>query len=278
METPQEYYQDEANWGNYQFITLKAFVDEVLVETTDPDSYLNNTPRSKIVTQAKIGIRNINREVKKTVLAVEMTVGPDMYLPLPQDYVDWVRVSVVTVDGKLKPLNVNVNINRAEAYLQDHLGEILFDDQGQILQSTGTNYLGRPYKKYAFTDYFRGKNFEINTSVLARWGEFVIDEQRGTIAFSSNLEGEQIVLEYISDGLQMYSLKEEQIIIHKDVVEALADWVYCECISKRRHVPANEKERARKRYKSTLHKCKIDSADFDMNQIFRMAGTATKQL
>jgi hypothetical protein len=278
MQTPEDYYSDQENWGNYQFITLKQFIDEFMVETTDPDSYLNNTPRSKIVTQSKIGIRTLNREIKKTVLAIEMTVGPDMYLPLPQDYVDWVRVSVVTADGKLKALNINVLINRAIGYLQDDTGEILFDEQGQILQADGTNYIGKPYRKYKFTDYFRGKNFELDTSVLSRWGEFLIDEERGTIAFSSNLEGKEIVLEYISDGLQMYNLREEDITIHKDLVETLSDWVYSECISKRRHVPANEKDRARKRYKTTLHKCKIDSADFDINQMFRLKSAATKQL
>lgn len=275
---PQQYYEDEGNHGYYQYVTLKQFVDEFMIETTDPDSYLNNTPRSKILTQTKIGIRNLSREIKKTVKAVELTVGDAGYLILPQDYIDWVRVSVVDENGHLQALNINHRINRADSYLQDDLYEILFDDQGQILRSHGNSFYGQPYKKLAFSDNGFGRKYEVDTSKFAYWGEFSVDEERGTIAFSSNLFNRDIVIEYISDGLESENIDEGQIRIHKNLVETLSDWVYSECIQKRRNVPANEKQRARARYKSTLQKCKIDSADFDINQMFRLMGVARKQL
>ena len=274
---PEEYYSDESNWGNYQFTTLKSFVDEFMIETTDEDSYLNNVPRSKILSQTIIGIRELNKEIKKTVKAVEMSVGPSLFLPLPQDYVDWVRVSVIDNQGHLQPLNINVRINRSIGYLQDDAGEILFDDNGFILQSDGNNYLGTPHTKYQFTDHFRGGFFELDTSVLSRYGEFLIDEERGTIAFSSDLEDKEIVLEYISDGLEARDIDESVITINKQLIGVLSDWVYSECIAKRRNVPANEKDRARRRYKSTLHKTKIDAANFDINQISRILNLGGRQ-
>lgn len=274
---PEDYYNDSDNWGYYQYITLKDFVDEFLIETTDEDSYLSNVSRSKIVSQAINGIRLLNREIKKTVKAVEMTVGPEMYLILPQDYVDWVRVSVIDNQGHLQPLNINVRINRSIGYLQDHNGEILFDNDGFILTADGNNYLGTPHTKYQFTDYFRGGFFELDTSVLSRYGEFVIDEERGTIAFSSDLEDKEIVIEYISDGLDAKNIDEKAITINKQLIEVLSDWVYSECIAKRRSVPANEKQRARRRYKSTLHKTKIDAANFDINQISRVLNLSSRQ-
>lgn len=274
---PEEYYSSQDNWGNYQFRTLKDFVDEFMIETTDEDSYLSNVPRSKIVTQAVAGIRVLNREIKKTVKAVEMSVGPEMYLILPQDYVDWVRVSVIDQQGHLQPLNINVRINRAIGYLQDDNGEILFDEQGYILQADANNYLGKPYAKYQFTSNLNGGCFELDTSKLSIYGEFFIDEERGTIAFSSDLEDKEIVLEYISDGLEARDIDEKAITINKQLIEALSDWVYSECISKRRSVPANEKQRARSRYKSTLHKTKIDAANFDINQISRILNLGGRQ-
>jgi len=83
IQTAEEYYENEDNWGNYQFINLKDFIDELLVETTDSDSYLLNTPRSKLLVASKNGIRKLNKEIRKTVLAIEMTVGEQLYIVLP---------------------------------------------------------------------------------------------------------------------------------------------------------------------------------------------------
>jgi hypothetical protein len=277
VQTAEEYYENEDNWGNYQFLNLSDFINELLVETTDSDSYLHNTPRSKLLVASKNGIRKLNKEIRKTVLAIEMTVGEQLYIVLPQDYVDWVRVSVVTDDFKLQTLNVNKSIITAIGYLQDNNADILFDEDGGILTADSSNTYNHPYTKYEFTETSRGGQFELDTSILSRYGEFVVDENKGTIAFSSNLEDREVVVEYISDGLQMANLLETEIRFNKLLKDALTEYVYSECISKRRNVPANEKQRAKASFKTELHKAKVIALDLDINEIMRATRTSTIQ-
>lgn len=273
--TPEQYFSNEDNHGNYQWVTLKDIVDAVLIETQDEDSYLKNTPRHKILYHAKQGVKEVNKEAANQVLSVEVTVPNSLAFPLMQDFVEYVRVSVVVIDEatgsrRLQPLDVNHNINISTGYLQDNDAEILFDEDGYILTSDGDNAYGMPYKKYLFTE--SGSQFRLDTSKLSEYGEFTIDKERGKILFSSELMDKEVVIEYVSDGLTA-QLTETQVKVHKYLEMTIKDWIYYACIALKRNVPANEKKRALDRYKTTLHQAKLDLSDLNMLQIARMVRT-----
>jgi hypothetical protein len=276
-QTPQEYFEDPDSLGNYQFVTLKQVMDEMLLQALDDDSYLKNTKRSLMLLQAKRGIKT-HVKVAAQVLAIEMTVGDNLAMPLPQDYVDWVRVSVVDDDFRLQPLNINRNLNKAIGYLQDNDAQILFDNNGQILTADSANNYAHPYKKYAFCDDIQGGYSELDTSKLSRWGEFDIDEARGQILFSSDLRDKEFVIEYFSDGMEWSTLREEEVKIHKQLEETIKEWIYYACIQYKRNVPQSEKDRALRRYKTVLHHAKIDRSNFDLLQIAREVSVASKLL
>lgn len=280
-QTAEEYYADKSNWGSGQFIPFKNFIEGMLMETTDPDGYMVNVPRSRIIHLAKEGIRHLTKDLKHDVKAVEITVTDKLYLTLPQDYVDWVRVSVVVTDEvtgslRLMPLNINNNMNTAIGYLQDHNGKILFDNEGNILTADSSNAYGKPYKKYHFCNDWIGRQFELDTSKLSVWGEFKIDENSGRIVFSSDLEEKEVVIEYTSDGLTDF--ESGGVKIHKKMYDTLYQYVYYFSILRRKSVPQRTKDDSKRLYLKLKHQAKIDFADFDLNQIIRLAGTATKQL
>lgn len=256
-QTHEEYYSSENNYGKYQYITMAEIINELLSDTIDPDNFLTNTRRSRLVQKTKEGIRVLNREIKKTILAAEITVGPKLYLPLPQDYMDWVRVSVIAPDFKLHPLNINYDIPTVLGYLQDSNYDLLFDVNGEILTADSSNIFNKPYSKYVFCP--SGESYTN--------GEFIIDEERGVIGFSRDLEDKEIVIEYVSDGIQMNDLKEEEITIHKNIKEVLLKYVYMACILGKRTVPQNEKYRAKQDYKAALHNAKLDNLHFNISEL-----------
>lgn len=267
--TDQEYHENEEVHGKGQYVSLKDIIDAMLLESSDDDSYLKNVKRSKIIMHAKQAIREVTRQAANDVLAIEVTVPDSLYWVLPEDYTDYVRVSVVVPDGdtfRLQPLDINNNINVAKGYLQDHNAEIVYDDLGEIITTDAMNGYSRPYKTYKFTTCYQPG---VNTSKFSQFGEFKIDERRGCILFSSDLADKEIVLEYVSDGLQA-ELKEEEITVHKYLRMTIENWVYFACIERKRNVPANEKQRALLRYKTTLHQAKLARANFDLLQIARI--------
>ncbi|WP_395073875.1 hypothetical protein [Flavobacterium sp.] len=270
QQTPEQYYLDQNSHGKYQYTTLKDIVDNMLLEANEDDSYLKNVKRSKIVNHARQAIRTVSRQAASDVLAIEITVPDTLFWVLPQDYVNYARVSVVVLDEvtgtlRLHALDVNEKINTAIGYLQDNNGDLLFDNLGQILTADSSNGYNLLFKSYSFSGGYQPM---LNTSKLSKFGEFVIDERRGCILFGSELMDKEIVIEYVSDGLQA-DLKEEEITVHQYLRDCIQDWIYFACIERKRNVPANEKQRALNRYKTTLHQCKIARANFDLLQIAR---------
>lgn len=278
MPTAQEYYEDDSLHGNYQYVSLKDIIDAMEMESQDDDSYLKNTKRSTFLTHAKAGIKELNKSAANDILAIEITVGTDLTVVLPQDYVNYVRVSLVTDTYKLVPLNVNRNMSIAVGYLQDHEYEILFDNEGEILTSDASNVYNKPFQIYEFDRSCMGGQFMLDTSQISKYGEFNVDERRGKLVFSSNLSGREIVLEYISDGLQWQYIDESDITIHKHIEEALKAFIIHRVVSNRRNVPRSYKEDKRREYKTLLHQAKLDRADFKLLEIDKVMRSKKKWL
>jgi hypothetical protein len=276
-QTPQEYFEVNANLGSYQYVTLKEVVEEMLVDAINDDSYIKNIRRSHIISKAYQGIRKLTERVAKKVYAIEMQVGNDLWLPMPQFYLDYVRISVI-MGGKLMPLNINKNINTSVSYLQDSNSQIIFDSNGQVITSDGINAYAKGYQKYEFCDNAMGGQFELDTSVLSKYGEVKIDELNGRLAFSSDLLNKLVVMEYYSDGLELENIPDAEIKIHKQLREPLTDWIYYACIARNRNVSDREKRRALDRYKTTAHQALILRSDINLLEISRLVSIGSKQL
>lgn len=283
METPEQYYNTPASHGSYQFTTLKDIVDEMMMNRLEPDSYVKNTNRNLFILHAKNGIKKMTAETSAGIFAIEMTVGEDSYITLPQDYVSHVRVSVVVMDSRtgkryLHPLDINSEINTATGYLQDNDAKILFDDDGNIITADASNIYNIPYKSYEFTGGSCGGNAFFDTSVLSEFGEYTIDENNGKLGFSDNLINKEIVLEYQSDGLQWEYFADKEIKVHKKIEEAVKDWTYYACIERRVNVPMNEKIRALNRYKTTLFQTKKKMSGLDLKAVSKLLRSKSKYL
>lgn len=283
METPEEYYGNPDSHGSYQFTTLKDIVDEMMMERLEPDSYIKNTNRNLFILHAKNGIKKMTKDTSACVLSIEMTVGNECYITVPQNFVSHVSVSVVLVDGNgkrySKPLDNNQNMITAIGYLQDDEANILFDDEEKILTADASNVYNMPHRSNEFVGDCSGSgNAFLNTSILSEYGEFKIDEEKGKIAFSENIADREIVLEYLSDGLHLEYFGEGQIKVHKYIEEAVRAWAYYGCISKRQTVPANEKARANMEFRTLRFKAIKDLAGLDLRKISRAMRSKSKYL
>lgn len=282
METAQQYHNNEASHGSYQFVTLKEVIDGLLTNKLEDDSYLKNTNRALLIYHGKMGLKELTKSVSKITLAIEMTVGDNSCIVMPQDFVDYRRISVVAVDElngsrHLQVLDVNNNINTADGYLQDNNAQILFDNNGGILKADASNAYNIAYTAYNILPN-RNTGSSVDTSKFTKNGEFKIDENKGKIVFSSNLINKEVVIEYLSDGLQWEEFNEGEIKVHKYIEQCLKDWIYYSCIEGRITVPQNEKRRALDRYKTTKHEARKSNTALDLNEVLRQMRTKSKLL
>jgi hypothetical protein len=270
-QTPEQYYDPaQDNLGNYQYTKLSEVIDDFVLQSHDTISYLYGLSRTLIVRHAKAAVRKLNTSAAKEIKALELSVGDDLIFKLPQDYVNYVRISKVLPNNVLVPLDINTNLNISTTYLQDNSANIIFDGDGDVVESDGNNLTNRPYRSYEIQQINLGGQFQTDTSKFTANGEFVINQRLGVIYFNSQMAGKDVVLEYTSDGVEWERIEETEITFHKDLTEAMQDLIYYNCIERRTNVPANEKYRAENKFKASEHQAIIIISNFDVRAIERV--------
>jgi hypothetical protein len=225
-----EYYENnganpnDKNWGSYQYVSLYDIVNNFMLMHTGNHSLINNEERYKILFHAKRAIQELNYDAFKEVKVLELTVPDTLRYILPSDFVNWVRISLYK-DGYLRPLTENIQTLSSKAYLQDNNGNLLFDQNGNILEpqyssidldriqktkksiylNQGNQFdgqLGWFVDGIWYFDYRIEPRFGLNTETANFNPTFNVDKKAGVINFDSSMSGESCILEYISDGME----------------------------------------------------------------------------
>ena len=279
--TGYQYYENEGNspeeqnWGEYQYLSLGDVVNNFMLMYVGNDKLVNNVKRYDVLFHAKRAIQELNYDALKEVRIIEMSICEDLKLVLPPDYVNWVRISLYK-DGTLRPLTENIQTNYAVSYLQDNECKVLFDESGNILIGTSTvdydritsqskdmylgdgNMNGKPgyfVDGTWFFDYAVGNRFGLNTETANNNPTFKIDKRSGVINFSSEMSGELVVLEYITDGME--GGDDADINVHKMFEEYIYAYIKYVILSNKVGIQEYVVARARKEKAALLRNAKI---------------------
>jgi hypothetical protein len=245
-QTELQHYLQEDNIGSYQWFTFNEFIAELEVMATDHDSYINNTKRSQFISVAKQGIKILQRTIRKDVKIIEFVVPKNFLFPYPQDYVNWISLSVI-YDKKIVPIFINKGINIAKSVqLNDKpiIDPFLYSDQALLLDTTGatqtidqatlaeqTAFINSASSMSLLQDgnYFKydsngnivrsttenptneDRYYKVESKYenqMNTQGQAVFNDFQGRVSFGSDMEGMSVILEYYSDGLFAWSLSE----------------------------------------------------------------------
>lgn len=278
---PINYYQNESNWGDYQYIPLSQLVDNFMLEQIGDDRLLSNVKRYNVLQHFKRGIQEFNYDTLKEIKVVELELNDNLLLTLPHDYVSYVRVSVLGIDGLLRPLSQDSRTLIGRAYLQDHEYNILFDEDGYPLEANETE----TFKRYSLTsatspdiceEYeYNSPNFGLNPNLNAN-GYFSIDKRKGVMSFSSNIKGRIIVLEYVSDGLEYNN--GDEIMVHKFAEQALYSYVKYALLNNKYGVQEYIINRAKKDYYRDLQNTNIRMLNLNGSELLILLNGRKKWL
>jgi len=280
--TQEQYYSSEENYGGYQYTTLADIIDTFLLRYVGDDKLINNVRRYDIIGHAKKGLQELNYDALKEIKKLELEIGDDLRFILPQDYVNYVRISTVDSNGNFRPMIESTRTGIVKAYLQDNKYKILFDDAGNALEGTSitetnsanisaerNNYYARGYEEGHLNQ--RRNSYNIDTTLANVNGTFVISKQDGYIQFSADIPNRVVVLEYISDGLE--SADVEEIKIHKLAEVALYMYVRHQILANKINTPEYIVRRAEKDYNREYQKAKLRLSNYKLHQLVqRMKG------
>jgi hypothetical protein len=261
---PQIYYDTESNHGSYVYVSLESIVDDFIDTYTGNGSIIGKANRRKIVRHAKQGIKQFTINALRDFKAAELELGDTLDIILPPDYVSYVRISYVNPStGELMVLSENRNSVMGTAYLQDHDANILFDNDGFVLE--GTTYYDQLNDTITQRNFVSGidiesqeTDFQLDPTKNIN-GTFQINTRQGRIHFSSDSASRIIMLEYVSDGLEFTN--EADIKVSKLAEVAILNYINYNMMFSDAGITEYTKERARKAMNAEYTNAKIKMMD-----------------
>ena len=272
------------NNANYEYIGLNEIINNFIVAYIGVGKLILNAKRTDIMFHAKRGLQEFSYDTLRSIKSQELTIPPSLAITIPQDYVNYVKLSWVDQAGvKHIIYPTTLTSNPTELPIQDDNGEITqnsFGGNNEAQQSkieerwktnnslniTGqiTNEIfenadvyGWGWDKLAY-----GQRYGLEPEVSQKNGWFTINERTGSFNFSSTLAGKLIILEYISDGLAI----NEDTKVPKMAEEAMYMHIAYSILSGRANVPEYIVRRFKKDRSSALRNAKIRLSNIKLEE------------
>ena len=286
----------EENYGDYSYIKIKDIVNNFRIAYVGPGKLIPSVKTTDIIFHAKRSLQEFSYDTLRSIHSQELNVPPNLSVPLPQDYVNYVNVSRIDKQGiKHIIYPTTLTSNPYSTPIQDAQGIPTQDDEGRNLTSTsiteerwaenklenqqalrdnlegillseGLGYLGM------YGDNYFGQRYGLQPEIAQINGWFTINNREGKMSFSSDLKNELIILEYVSDGLSY----NEEMKVPKLAEEAMYSYIIHAIIASRINQPEYIVRRLKQEKSAKLRNAKIRLSNIKLNEFVQIARGKSK--
>lgn len=281
-----------ANNGSYSYISLTDVINNFMVAYVGMDKLIPRVKRSDVMFHAKRGLQEFSYDTLKSIKSQELTIPPSLSIIIPQDYVNYVEMSRIDDLGvKHVIYPTTLTSNPYTVPVQDANGVPTQNDLGENIEGTSQtnerwdtaddNQLTGAYNNdmynagvynWTWDKVAYGRRYGLDPETSQTNGWFTINDREGKFSFSSNLAGQLIILEYISDGLSVdYDMK-----IPKMAEEAIYMHIAYSIVASRVNMPEYIVQRYKKDRRAALRNAKIRLSEIKLNQFVQVMRNKSK--
>ncbi len=270
--------------GNYQFVTIDNIIAAFMVAYVGEDKIINKVSRTDVQFHAMRAIQELSYDVFRSVKSQEIEVPPTLVMPLPQDYVNYVKLVRVDSNGTERVLYPTGKTSDPFAIIQNDDGSYRFDDvdlDEQVPSNSWESYQSASTNVDIYSDDTtdleidnRGRRYGLDPQYTQANGTFYIDYNRGYIHFGSSLAGQTIILKYISDGLGTDS----EMVVHKFCEEAIYKWISYGVLATKSNIPEYIVQRYKKEKFAETRKAKIRLSNIKIEEFTQVVKGLSKPI
>ena len=307
-QTQGDYYSQvgaygSATHGDYQFTSMDNIISAFMIAYVGEGKIISKVSRTDVQFHAMRAIQELSYDVFRSVKDQEIEVPPTLRMPLPQDYVNYVKLVRVDSNGIERILYPTGKTSNPFPVSQDA-------DGGYTLNGTATDILPQgstdsntvsittssgsiPFSSDTIQNWNdqtvldaysddttdieidnRGRRYGLDPQYVQSNGTFFIDYRNGFIHFGSALAGETITLKYISDGLGT----DEEMVVHKFCEEAVYKWIAYGILSTRSNTPEYIVLRYKKEKFAETRKAKIRLSNIKIEEFTQVLKGLSKPI
>ena len=167
-QTPQAYY-DSNDFGGYQFVSLQDIINQFMLVYVGEDKIIPKAKRTDVAFHAQRALAELSFDTLKSCKSQEIEVPPTLQMILPQDYVNYTKISWVDSSGikhRLYPTLCNTS-NPSSNPLQDSNGDFTLQAVGALVAASNSVVLDDEYKDIVVGMYVTGPYIPARTIVSA---------------------------------------------------------------------------------------------------------------
>ena len=278
----------DENYGNYQFTPIKDIISNFMVAYVGQDKLITKIKRTDVAFHAQRGLQELHFDTLPSERSIEIEIGPLLNFILPQDYVNYIKLTWTDVNGIERIIYPTRNTSDPLPYLQDHNYEYIFDEQNrEIVKANPSETLKRFKRDSQRADIYEnannadllsenamGRRYGLTPENAQSNGVFYIDQIKGIIHFSSDICHKIVTLKYISDGLAY----DEDMKIHKLAEEALYKYIAYAIVSTRPSIPEYIVGRLKKEAFSSKRNAKLRLSNIKIEEIAQVMRNKSKKI
>ena len=214
-------YYESSELGYYARTDLQTIIDNFMIAYVGNGKALTKVPRYEVAFHAQRCIQEFSYDMFHAEKTIELELGPALQVQLPQDYVNYVKITRTDIQGVEHELIPDPRTGASQAVVQDHnyqpvqdnTGEDVIADESETIKRWKDNtHINQAVRDYNYQDVdgdftdnqytSHGRRYGLTPSDSNRNGGFIIDSVAGIIYFDSILsQDDLIVIKYISDGI-----------------------------------------------------------------------------
>ena len=273
--------------GNYQYIKINDIINNFLISYVGEDKIIPKVKRTDIAFHVQRGMQELSYDTLKSEKSQEIEIPPSLKMKLPHDYVNYVKISWKDTSGIERIIYPARKTSNPKALLQDSSYNYQFDADNELLEATESDTWslfktqGNQNESDADTNQnavdqvlAHGRRYGLSPENSQGNGLFFIDNARGYIHFSSDLNTKTINLQYISDGLAV----EGDMVIHKFAEEAIYKYVAHAILATRSMVPEYLVARFKKEKFTETRKAKLRLSNLKSEELAQIMRGKSKQI
>ena len=293
--TEQQYYEGSDgnqasninDYGNYQFIYLDDIITNFIIAYVGEDKIISKIKRTDVAFHAQRAMQELAYDTARSEKSQEIEVAPNLMMPLPHDYVNYIKLSWVDDSGIERIIYPTSKTSNPLPLLQDSNYEYTFDNDGNLLTANESE-TWKKFRAASATEEEDFSNLEDNTSYTQLFGQrfgidpqhaqsnglFFIDPIKSKIFFSSDLVGKIITLKYISDGIATV----EEMKVHKFVEEAMYKSIAHAILATRANTPEYLVNRFTKEKFAAIRQAKLRLSNIKLEELTQIMRGKSKQI
>ena len=271
--------------GNYQYIKIDDIINNFIINYVGEDKIIPKIKRTDIAFHVQRGMQELNYDTLRSEKSQEIEIPPALKMKLPHDYVNYVKLTWKDTSGVERIIYPARKTSNPTALLQDADFNYQFDSNNELLEAyesdTWDTFKSQGDQNESETDTNQnavdqvladGRRYGIEPEMAQGNGTFFIDNTRGYVHFSSDLNTKTVTLKYISDGLAV----EGDMLIHKLAEEAIYKYTAWAILSARSLVPEYIVARFKKEKFAATRRAKIRLSNLKSEELIQVLRNKSK--